>query len=235
MFLQRDDVGFGSHFSSSLVNGYCGIRSTGLSAAPPAASAAGLLAAKSEKVMRRTGRGVSRSIVSSSKMPDFSSMTAAVTRTSAAPAEMCVAPPVGLVVGVARRVRSTAPEHHLKIDRLEAFVLVAVTDTRRAGNAFPRRERPADPPAAFVLHKDRQISSEYEEDLLDFVRVWRIALPRRQIHDAEGKGPRRDHCRIVVLAEPAGADKTMLCASVAVDLGSSKASQSPFLSGKRPM
>jgi len=47
MLLQGDDVGFGSHSSSSLVNGHCGIRSTGLSAAPPAASAAGLIAAKS--------------------------------------------------------------------------------------------------------------------------------------------------------------------------------------------
>jgi len=47
MLLQGDDVGFGSHSSSSLLNGHCGIRSTGLSAAPPAASAAGLIAAKS--------------------------------------------------------------------------------------------------------------------------------------------------------------------------------------------
>jgi hypothetical protein len=40
MLLQGDDVGFGSHSSSSMVNGHCGIRSTGLSAAPPTASAA---------------------------------------------------------------------------------------------------------------------------------------------------------------------------------------------------
>jgi len=40
MFLQGDDVGFGGHFSSSMVTGHYGIRSADLSAALPTASAA---------------------------------------------------------------------------------------------------------------------------------------------------------------------------------------------------
>src|SRR6516225_10591191 len=138
--------------------------------------------------MSRTRRGITSSILSSSNIPDFSSMTAAVTRTSAAPAKMCVSPPVELVVRIAHRVRTTAPEHHLKIDRLEAFVLVAVNDTRWAGNTLPRPERPADPPPAFIFDKDSQLPLKDEEDLLDLVRMRRVTLSRRHIHDAEGKG-----------------------------------------------
>ena len=146
-------------------------------------------------------------------------MTAAVTRTSAAPAKMCVSPPVELVVHIAHRVRTTAPEHHLKIDRLEAFVLVAVNDTRWAGNTLPRPERPADPPPAFIFDKHSQIPLKDEEDLLDLVRMRRVTLSRWHIHDAEGKGARRDDRGVVVLAGPACADEAMLGAAVAVDLG----------------
>src|SRR5271166_942833 len=40
MLLQGNDVRFLSHPSSSMVNGHCGIRSTGLIVVPPTASAA---------------------------------------------------------------------------------------------------------------------------------------------------------------------------------------------------
>src|SRR6516162_1706802 len=132
---------------------------------------------------------------------------------------MGVALPVELVIGIAHRVGTGAPEHDLKIDRLQALVLITVDDPRRAGDTFPRPERPADPAAAVVLDKDRQISFEHEEDLLDLVRVRRVALPRWHIHDAESKGARRDHRRILMLAGAAGADEAMLRTAIPVDPG----------------
>ena len=73
--------------------------------------------------------------------------------------------------------------------------------------------------ASFVFEKDRQISLEYKKDLLDLMCMRGIALPRRHKDDAEGKAAGRDRRRVVVLAGPAGADKAMLGAAVAFDLG----------------
>src|SRR5690349_1946233 len=45
-----------------------------------------------------------------------------------------------------------------------------------------------------------------------------VALARRAIDDAQGKGARRDDTRVVMLPRAAGADKAVLGAAVAVDL-----------------
>src|SRR5215469_18138372 len=132
---------------------------------------------------------------------------------------MRLAAAVELVIGVAHRLRTAAAEHDLHIDRFETVVLKAVNDPGRAGDAFPRAQLAAHLPPVFVLEKDGQISLQDKKDLLDLVSVRRVALPRRHIHDAEGKAARRYRVRVIVLAGPTGADKAMLRAAVAFDLG----------------
>ena len=52
--------------------------------------------------------------------------------------QMRGAPTIELVIGIPHRLGAAASQHDLKIDRLEALVLITVNDTWRAGNAFPR-------------------------------------------------------------------------------------------------
>src|SRR6059058_3785180 len=104
------------------------------------------------------------------------------------PAQMGVALLVEVVVGVAHRLGLAAPEHDLEIDRLQAVVLEPVDHARRTGDAFPGSEFAGQPPAAFVLDEDAEITLQDEEYLLDLVRVRGVALARRAKDDAEREG-----------------------------------------------
>src|SRR3954471_4871611 len=126
---------------------------------------------------------------------------------------------VEVLVGVAHGLGLGAPDHDLKVDRLQAVVLVAVDDTRRTGDAFPRTQPCGEALAAFVLDKDVEVALQHEEALLDLMGVCRISLARLHIHDRQGKVLCRDHGRIGVLAGAAGADEAVLRAFVALDLG----------------
>src|SRR3546814_12148126 len=53
--------------------------------------------------------------------------------------EVGIATLIEIVVGIAHRVGPRAPQHHLKVDRLEAVVHITVDHARRTGDAFPRR------------------------------------------------------------------------------------------------
>src|SRR5579863_9863298 len=92
---------------------------------------------------------------------------------------------VEFVVGVAHRLGAAAPEHDLHIDRLQPVVLEAMNHPRRAGDALPWRELPADPPAGLVLEEHRQVSLEHEKHLLDLVGMRSVALAWRHEDDGE--------------------------------------------------
>jgi hypothetical protein len=55
-----------------------------------------------------------------------------------------VAALVEIAVGIAHCLRLAAAEHDLEPYRLEAFILKAVNDAGRTGDAFPRAELSAD-------------------------------------------------------------------------------------------
>ena len=61
---------------------------------------------------------------------------------------------VKLIIGIAHRIRLAAAEHDLEINRFKRVILIAVDDTGRAGNAFPRPKPGRDAPAAVVLDED---------------------------------------------------------------------------------
>src|SRR5438132_8209095 len=135
------------------------------------------------------------------------------------PAQMGGAALVEIVVGIAHRVGAALAEHDLEIHRLEALVLKAVDHAGRAGDAFPRPKPAAQLMAGLVLDEHGQDALQDEEHFLDLVGMGGVALPGRAIDDAQGEGARRDHARVVMLARAAGADKAILGAAVALDLG----------------
>src|SRR5215469_1657305 len=110
---------------------------------------------------------------------------------------MRVAAAVEVVIGVAHRLGTAAPEHDLHIDRLQAVVVETVNDPGRASDAFPWPELAADLPAGFVFEEHRQIALQDKKDLLDFVSMSRIGLTRRDIDDAQGKAAQWNGRRIV--------------------------------------
>src|SRR5262245_22781873 len=145
---------------------------------------------------------------------------------------MRVAPLVERLVGIAHGLWPRASQHHLEIHRLEAVVLVAVDDARRARDDFPRPECLAQSPTGFILDEYGEMTTKHEEHFFHFVRVRGIALPRLDIHDAERKSSRRDHARIAVFARAACADEAMLRALVAFDLRVLERRPIRFLLGK---
>src|SRR4029077_4705192 len=82
---------------------------------------------------------------------------------------------VEVLVGVAHGLGLGAPDHDLKVDRLQAIVLVAVDDTGRTCDAFPRTQPGGEALAAFVLDKNVEVALQYEEALLDLMGVRRIS------------------------------------------------------------
>src|SRR5205807_8477891 len=75
---------------------------------------------------------------------------------------MCVAALVQLVVGIAHRLRPRLAEHHLKVDRLQALIHIAVDHAGRAGDAFPRPELDVDASTVFVLdRKSTRLNSSH--------------------------------------------------------------------------
>ena len=133
--------------------------------------------------------------------------------------QMIGAPLVKLLVRIAHRLRLAATEHDLEIDRLQAVVLIAVDDARRAGDAFPRAEARGDAPAGFVLHEHVEKPLQHEEAFLDFMGVGGVALAGVHEHDRQGEVAGRDDGRIAMLAGAAGADEAVLRAFEALDLG----------------
>src|SRR5262249_19535161 len=126
---------------------------------------------------------------------------------------------VKIVVGVAHGLRLAAPEHHLKIDRFQAVVLVAVDHAGRRGDALRWAEPGGEARAAVVLDEGVEMPLEREEKLVDQVGVRGVDLSGRPVHDRQGEILRRDDGGIAVLARAAGADETVLGALVALDLG----------------
>src|SRR5882757_4440325 len=78
---------------------------------------------------------------------------------------------VEVLVGVAHGLGLGASDHHLKIDRREAVVLIAVDNAGRARNAFPGAEPRGQALAAFVLDEDVKKALQHEEAFLDLVGV----------------------------------------------------------------
>src|SRR5262249_48383328 len=112
-----------------------------------------------------------------------------------------------------------AAEHNLEVDGLQAVVLVAVDDAGRTGDALPGSEARGDAVAGFILHEHVEQPLQNEETLLDFVGVGRDALARIDEHERQSASSGRNDRRIAMLAGAAGADKAMLRALVALDLG----------------
>src|SRR3954464_11362129 len=100
---------------------------------------------------------------------------------------MSVAALEQFIVRISHGLRLGAAQHDLEIDRPEAVVLIAVDDARRARDALPRTEPRGEALAALVLDEDVEIALQHEENLLDLVRVRRVALARLHIHDRERK------------------------------------------------
>src|SRR4051812_3460937 len=69
---------------------------------------------------------------------------------------------VEVLVGVAHGLGLGAPDHDLKVDRLQAVVLVAVDDAGRTGDAFPRTQPGGKALAAFFLDKDVEVAMQNE-------------------------------------------------------------------------
>src|ERR1700754_2530058 len=76
---------------------------------------------------------------------------------------------VEVLVGVAHGLGLGAPDHDLKVARLQAVVLVAVDDAGRTSDAFPRTQPSREALAAFVLDKDVEVALQHEEALLDLM------------------------------------------------------------------
>src|SRR6185437_5753345 len=148
--------------------------------------------------------------------------------------QMRAAAAIELVIGIAHGLGLGGAEHHLEIDRLKAFVLIAMDDTGRAGDAFPGSETARFAASAFIFDEDGEIALQDEEDFLDLVGVRGIALARRHIHDAQSEGARRDDGRIAMLARAAGADEAMLRAAIAFDLRVFEGFPIPDLVAKAP-
>src|SRR5439155_23650800 len=91
-------------------------------------------------------------------------------------AEMLVAPRLQLLVGVGHELGLGPPEHHLEVGGLEADVLEAVDHVRRTRHAVPWAEDGVRPLARRVLEEHAHLALQDEEDLLDLVRVRRVAL-----------------------------------------------------------
>src|SRR3954463_15285318 len=70
---------------------------------------------------------------------------------------------VEVLVGVAHGLGLGAPDHDLKVDRLQAVVLVAVDDASRTGDAFPGAQPRGEALAALVLDEDVQVPLQHEE------------------------------------------------------------------------
>src|SRR5207237_8413512 len=88
--------------------------------------------------------------------------------------KMCVAALVQLVVGIAHRLRPRLAEHHLKVDRLQALIHIAVDHAGRAGDAFPRPELDVDASSAFVLDEGGESALQHEEHFFHLVRMRRV-------------------------------------------------------------
>src|SRR5436189_227050 len=102
-----------------------------------------------------------------------------------------------------------------RASRLEADVLEAVDHVRRTGHTVPWAEDGVRPLARRVLEEHEHLALQDEEDLLDLVRVRRVALARGDEHDAQREVLRRNR-RGVRLAGRARADEPMLRAPKAL-------------------
>src|SRR5437899_4849792 len=106
-------------------------------------------------------------------------------RSPARPAEVGVALGLESGVRVAHEVRPCAPEHHLKVGRLESDVFEPMDDAGRRRDTIPAPEHGLLAAVGTVLEEDLHLAVEDEEHLLDLVRVRGVALARRHEHDAQ--------------------------------------------------
>src|SRR5260370_1405110 len=72
-----------------------------------------------------------------------------------------------------------ASDYDLEIARLQAVVLIAMDDPRRAGDALPGAEPACDLAAVFILNENVEISLQDEKDFFDFMSVRGVALAGR--------------------------------------------------------
>lgn len=132
---------------------------------------------------------------------------------------MPISPVVQLIVGITHRLRSAAPQHHLKINGLQTVVFVAMNHAGWTGNALPWPESLGNLSAIFVLNEDIEMSLKHEENLFNLMGVRRIALARLYIHNGQGKIAGWNRIHITMLARAPGTDESMLRALVSLDLG----------------
>ena len=90
---------------------------------------------------------------------------------------------IKFVVGITHCFRLSATEHHLKIDRLKAVVMIAMNDASRAGNAFPWSEALFDFAAFLILNEYIEMTLQNEENLFYLMRMCCVSLSRRHEHD----------------------------------------------------
>src|SRR3984893_4285610 len=97
----------------------------------------------------------------------FSRAVGARARTKGLRLEVVATPLEQFLIGIAHGFGLAASDHDLKIDRLQAVVLIAVDNSRGAGDAFPGAEAAGDPAGVFIFDEDVEMALAHEEDFFD--------------------------------------------------------------------
>src|SRR5262249_44378144 len=127
--------------------------------------------------------------------------------------------PEQFFIRIAHGFGFAATQQDLEVHGLEAVILIAMDNARRARDAIPSAEARGDALAGFILHEHIEESLQHEEAFFDLVGVGRVALAGMHEHDREGEIAGRNDRRITMFAGAAGTDEAMLRPLVALDLG----------------